>query len=159
MFPPPATIAAPLHLERCMRFMPHLHEGGGFFIALLLKTAPLPAGKRAEKRRTSALDDACDADTYRCDEDEKAHYAKRQRADRHARNGHLLRPIIPARVTADVSEVVHRAAAPGVDCSRSAFDNAPRLRVPTRVARLLGLEEEGGVPRLTVVHAGQKHQT
>lgn len=45
MWPPSASESAP-ELERCMRFLPHLNNGGGFFIALLRKVAPLPAPRR-----------------------------------------------------------------------------------------------------------------
>ena len=31
-----------LHLERCLRLLPHAQDTGGFFVALIRKTAPLP---------------------------------------------------------------------------------------------------------------------
>lgn len=34
---------ADLHIERAMRFYPHLQNTGGFFVAVLRKVAPLPA--------------------------------------------------------------------------------------------------------------------
>jgi 16S rRNA C967 or C1407 C5-methylase (RsmB/RsmF family) len=34
-FPPAPAVAAGLHLHRCMRFLPHLNDDGGFFVALL----------------------------------------------------------------------------------------------------------------------------
>lgn len=40
MFPPPNV--SELHLERCMRVLPHDQNTGGFFIAVLEKIAPLP---------------------------------------------------------------------------------------------------------------------
>jgi hypothetical protein len=43
MFPPPEHIAKDrYHLERSIRVMPHQQDTGGFFIALLRKTGPLP---------------------------------------------------------------------------------------------------------------------
>ena len=35
MFPPPAEDAQELHLERCMRVLPHMQDTGGFFIAVI----------------------------------------------------------------------------------------------------------------------------
>ena len=35
--------AGDLHLERCMRVLPHHMDTGGFFIAVLQKVAELPA--------------------------------------------------------------------------------------------------------------------
>jgi hypothetical protein len=34
--------ASPLHLERCMRILPHHDDTGGFFVAVLQKVAELP---------------------------------------------------------------------------------------------------------------------
>ncbi|EDQ86689.1 uncharacterized protein MONBRDRAFT_38306 [Monosiga brevicollis MX1] len=42
MFPPSPDVAESLCLERCMRFYPHLQDTGGFFVAVLRKTKPLP---------------------------------------------------------------------------------------------------------------------
>lgn len=39
--------AAALHLERCMRILPHHADSGGFFVAVMLKTAELPPGAAA----------------------------------------------------------------------------------------------------------------
>jgi len=36
-FAPSAEEAAALHLDRCVRLLPHDHDGGGFFVALLRK--------------------------------------------------------------------------------------------------------------------------
>ena len=49
MFPPASEAAARaggLHLDRCMRMLPHAQDTGGFFIALLRKTGPLPLTAR-----------------------------------------------------------------------------------------------------------------
>ncbi|RHY35173.1 hypothetical protein DYB32_000316 [Aphanomyces invadans] len=40
MFPPDDNSS--VHLERCMRFLPHDQNTGGFFVAVLQKVAPLP---------------------------------------------------------------------------------------------------------------------
>ena len=37
MFPPPTEQLRELHLERCMRVLPHYQDTGGFFIAVLEK--------------------------------------------------------------------------------------------------------------------------
>ena len=42
MWPPPTKVAKGLRLERCLRLLPHLANMGGFFVALLRKTRPLP---------------------------------------------------------------------------------------------------------------------
>uniref|UniRef100_A0A3P9PVR6 tRNA (cytosine(34)-C(5))-methyltransferase n=1 Tax=Poecilia reticulata TaxID=8081 RepID=A0A3P9PVR6_POERE len=50
MFPPkdPEKLAG-LHLERCMRILPHHQNTGGFFVAVLVKKAPMPWNKRHPK--------------------------------------------------------------------------------------------------------------
>ncbi|KAL3110235.1 hypothetical protein niasHT_015838 [Heterodera trifolii] len=40
MFPPTLEEASQMHLERCFRILPHLHDSGGFFVALLRKKGP-----------------------------------------------------------------------------------------------------------------------
>uniref|UniRef100_A0AAQ5ZK50 tRNA (cytosine(34)-C(5))-methyltransferase n=1 Tax=Amphiprion ocellaris TaxID=80972 RepID=A0AAQ5ZK50_AMPOC len=50
MFPPKdAEKLAALHLERCMRILPHHQNTGGFFVAVLVKKAPMPWNKRYPK--------------------------------------------------------------------------------------------------------------
>ncbi|XP_054461857.1 RNA cytosine C(5)-methyltransferase NSUN2 [Anoplopoma fimbria] len=52
MFPPedPEKLAE-MHLERCMRILPHHQNTGGFFVAVLVKKAPMPWNKRFPKLR------------------------------------------------------------------------------------------------------------
>lgn len=52
MFPPtnPEKLAN-FHLERCMRILPHHQNTGGFFVAVLVKKAPMPWNKRYPKVR------------------------------------------------------------------------------------------------------------
>ncbi|KAM4630711.1 RNA cytosine C(5)-methyltransferase NSUN2 [Polymixia lowei] len=52
MFPPkdPQKLAG-MHLERCMRILPHHQNTGGFFLAVLVKKAPMPWNKRYPKLR------------------------------------------------------------------------------------------------------------
>jgi len=45
-FPPTPEEAAEFHLERCIRCLPHDNNTGGFFVALLRKTAPMSATDR-----------------------------------------------------------------------------------------------------------------
>ncbi|KAG5441778.1 tRNA (cytosine(34)-C(5))-methyltransferase [Clonorchis sinensis] len=54
LFPPEDV--SELHLERCMRIVPHDQNTGGFFLAVLEKIAPLPWMKQA--RRTFVATDA-----------------------------------------------------------------------------------------------------
>ncbi|PRD30267.1 UNVERIFIED_CONTAM: Nsun2 [Trichonephila clavipes] len=42
MFPPPLEVAKELHLERCIRILPHHQDTGGFFVAVLQKNEKLP---------------------------------------------------------------------------------------------------------------------
>ncbi|XP_070841483.1 RNA cytosine C(5)-methyltransferase NSUN2 [Chaetodon trifascialis] len=52
MFPPKdAEKLAGMHLERCMRILPHHQNTGGFFVAVLVKKAPMPWNKRYPKLR------------------------------------------------------------------------------------------------------------
>lgn len=52
MFPPKdAQKLASMHLERCMRILPHHQNTGGFFVAVLVKKAPMPWNKRYPKLR------------------------------------------------------------------------------------------------------------
>ena len=55
MFPPPAEVVAGLGLERCVRLLPHHHNTGGFFLALLEKTKLCPW--ESVKKSTPAPDD------------------------------------------------------------------------------------------------------
>ncbi|XP_060047128.1 RNA cytosine C(5)-methyltransferase NSUN2 isoform X2 [Erinaceus europaeus] len=50
MFPPqdPQKLQA-MHLERCLRILPHHQNTGGFFVAVLVKKAPMPWNKRPPK--------------------------------------------------------------------------------------------------------------
>uniref|UniRef100_A0A3P9ML37 tRNA (cytosine(34)-C(5))-methyltransferase n=1 Tax=Oryzias latipes TaxID=8090 RepID=A0A3P9ML37_ORYLA len=52
MFPPkgPEKVAS-MHLERCIRILPHHQNTGGFFVAVLVKKAPMPWNKRHPKLR------------------------------------------------------------------------------------------------------------
>uniref|UniRef100_UPI0037E788FB RNA cytosine C(5)-methyltransferase NSUN2 n=1 Tax=Semicossyphus pulcher TaxID=241346 RepID=UPI0037E788FB len=52
MFPPidPEKLSS-MHLERCMRILPHHQNTGGFFVAVLVKKAPMPWNKRYPKLR------------------------------------------------------------------------------------------------------------
>lgn len=52
MYPPLITEAQEAKLERCIRVLPHLQNTGGFFIAVLQKTAELPwaAARNREKK-------------------------------------------------------------------------------------------------------------
>uniref|UniRef100_A0A672FYY8 tRNA (cytosine(34)-C(5))-methyltransferase n=1 Tax=Salarias fasciatus TaxID=181472 RepID=A0A672FYY8_SALFA len=50
MFPPTdKDKLAGMHLERCMRILPHHQNTGGFFVAVLVKKAPMPWNKRYPK--------------------------------------------------------------------------------------------------------------
>uniref|UniRef100_A0A7N6BVC2 tRNA (cytosine(34)-C(5))-methyltransferase n=1 Tax=Anabas testudineus TaxID=64144 RepID=A0A7N6BVC2_ANATE len=53
MFPPkdPEKLAS-MHLERCMRILPHHQNTGGFFVAVLVKKAPMPWNKRYPKQNS-----------------------------------------------------------------------------------------------------------
>lgn len=42
LFPPSPEEAQWMHLERAMRFLPHHHNTGGFFVCVLHKTAEIP---------------------------------------------------------------------------------------------------------------------
>uniref|UniRef100_A0A3Q3IK01 tRNA (cytosine(34)-C(5))-methyltransferase n=1 Tax=Monopterus albus TaxID=43700 RepID=A0A3Q3IK01_MONAL len=56
MFPPkdPEKLAS-MHLERCMRILPHHQNTGGFFVAVLVKKAPMPWNKRYPKTEVNDL--------------------------------------------------------------------------------------------------------
>uniref|UniRef100_A0A4W5MCJ8 tRNA (cytosine(34)-C(5))-methyltransferase n=1 Tax=Hucho hucho TaxID=62062 RepID=A0A4W5MCJ8_9TELE len=53
MFPPTDTEKlANMKLERCMRILPHHQNTGGFFVAVLVKKAPMPWNRRFPKVHT-----------------------------------------------------------------------------------------------------------
>ncbi|XP_077404450.1 RNA cytosine C(5)-methyltransferase NSUN2 [Vanacampus margaritifer] len=52
--PTDAEKLAGMHLERCMRILPHHQNTGGFFVAVLVKKAPMPWNKRYPKLRKEA---------------------------------------------------------------------------------------------------------
>ncbi|XP_037549324.1 RNA cytosine C(5)-methyltransferase NSUN2 [Nematolebias whitei] len=52
MFPPKdVDKVTSMHLERCMRILPHHQNTGGFFVAVLVKKGPMPWNKRYPKLR------------------------------------------------------------------------------------------------------------
>lgn len=51
LFPPPPEEASSMHLERCLRLLPHTQDTGGFFVALLRKRARLPLAARLHRPR------------------------------------------------------------------------------------------------------------
>ncbi|XP_053303008.1 RNA cytosine C(5)-methyltransferase NSUN2 [Pleuronectes platessa] len=61
MFPPtdPEKLAS-MHLERCMRILPHHQNTGGFFVAVLVKKAPMPWNKRFPKLRKEVTSGAAE---------------------------------------------------------------------------------------------------
>ncbi|KAF5898106.1 tRNA (cytosine(34)-C(5))-methyltransferase, partial [Clarias magur] len=67
MFPPtdPEKLKS-MQLERCMRILPHHQNTGGFFVAVLVKTAPMPWNRRNPKLRnkeaTSSTSDEVQAE-------------------------------------------------------------------------------------------------
>lgn len=64
MFPPkdPEKLAS-FHLERCMRILPHHQNTGGFFVAVLVKKAPMPWNKRYPKLRKDTKSSSLAAQT------------------------------------------------------------------------------------------------
>ena len=60
MFPPTAEEAATMHLERCIRLLPHHQNTGGFFVAVLRKTRDLAMS--AEEAANAAAGKAAEAD-------------------------------------------------------------------------------------------------
>lgn len=48
-FPPTREVATGLHLDKCIRILPHQQDTGGFFVALLVKTKQLPWLKADDK--------------------------------------------------------------------------------------------------------------
>lgn len=55
MFPPSPDVAAQLKLERCIRILPHLQDTGGFFVAVLRKTASKLPWESVNKDKNSVV--------------------------------------------------------------------------------------------------------
>jgi len=56
MFPPSETEVENFNLDKCMRFLPHLNNDGGFFVAILKKTGyiePTPIHKERRERKNT----------------------------------------------------------------------------------------------------------
>ena len=49
MFAPEEQEAKEQHLERAMRFLPHMQDTGGFFVCVLEKVAPIPRAEKEEE--------------------------------------------------------------------------------------------------------------
>eukprot|EP00051_Salpingoeca_urceolata_P032936 m.18125 g.18125 ORF g.18125 m.18125 type:complete len:737 (-) comp5633_c0_seq1:115-2325(-) len=64
LFSPTAEEAEWMHLEQCVRINPHQQNTGGFFIALLKKTAPV---NRRDARRNGLLPDEPEAEAAEAD--------------------------------------------------------------------------------------------
>jgi len=62
-FAPTPEEAAEMHLERCMRILPHLQDTGGFFVAVLEKSADAPEHPEdpLEKPKVFSVEPAADA--------------------------------------------------------------------------------------------------
>ena len=54
LFQPSAVEARRLHLHRCMRVLPHLNDTGGFFVALIRKSATAPTAPVAAAAAVTA---------------------------------------------------------------------------------------------------------
>lgn len=52
MFPPPPEVAEELHLERCMRILPHQQDSGAFFVAVLKKCGDQLPWESSKKQAT-----------------------------------------------------------------------------------------------------------
>jgi len=50
MFPPDRSTALSMNLDRCMRFLPHLNDDGGFFVATLRKKGHFNVVERRKQR-------------------------------------------------------------------------------------------------------------
>ena len=59
-FPPPLETAKALHLERCMRFLPHFQDTGGFFVAVLHKLEAAAHGPTAAAAAAAGSSGAAD---------------------------------------------------------------------------------------------------
>ena len=59
MFPPPPEVVKDLGLEKCLRLLPHYHNTGGFFLALLEKTQLCP-WESVKKPASTTGDDVTD---------------------------------------------------------------------------------------------------
>lgn len=51
MFPPPPSVVSTLGLTKCVRILPHKHNSGGFFVALLEKTGACPWQEKGGKEK------------------------------------------------------------------------------------------------------------
>lgn len=72
MFPPKPEDAAQFHFERCLRVLPHQQNTGGFFVAVLKKTAPLPWESTKTMENTTSVAENKDATEAEAVKDEKA---------------------------------------------------------------------------------------
>ena len=54
-FPPTVDECSKMHLERCLRCLPHDMNTGGFFVALLKKTAPIGSKAKALAEKQKAI--------------------------------------------------------------------------------------------------------
>uniref|UniRef100_T1IHK3 tRNA (cytosine(34)-C(5))-methyltransferase n=1 Tax=Strigamia maritima TaxID=126957 RepID=T1IHK3_STRMM len=68
MFPPPPEEVQNLHLNRCIRIVPHDQNTGGFFVAVLKKVALLPGekikfDKPANQERVDTVNEATNEDS------------------------------------------------------------------------------------------------
>ena len=60
MFAPPREVGEKLGLEKCVRLLPHHHNTGGFFVALLEKTALCPWESARKAPKDAAAEEMAD---------------------------------------------------------------------------------------------------
>ena len=60
MFPPPPEEAARLGLDKCLRLLPHHHNTGGFFLALLEKVALCPWESSKKPAKDAAAEEVAE---------------------------------------------------------------------------------------------------
>ncbi|KAI9239310.1 MAG: S-adenosyl-L-methionine-dependent methyltransferase [Podila humilis] len=101
MWPP--KNAGDLHLERCLRIYPHLQDTGGFFVAVLKKTAhfvvpnssrpqtekltPTTTAEDKEEDKEAVVEESSTGDKHKLDTPEESEAAKKPRMSRAERFG------------------------------------------------------------------------
>ena len=137
MFPPPRAEAEAMHLERCMRCLPHDQDTGGFFICLLRKVAPI-------HEKVSEIQ-ACEEQRMKAQARERK--AKKHEAKAERRREYFASQAATAGASAEGGAAAQEQPSGAADAMAVDEEVAPQDDMMAVVAEPEGADDNGGAKR------------